>query len=81
MISAVILLCWGAIFKGGEIVRQLMKAECTTNHRNKAGQTPAMYAALFQRQEIMQALKENGADLTAVDNAGNSIETLQKGSR
>lgn len=69
----------GAIFKGEvRIARELMKAECTTNHRNKAGQTPAMYAALFQRQEIMEALKENGADLTVLDNAGNSVESLQR---
>lgn len=68
----------GAIFKGEvRIARTLMKAECTTNHQNNAGQTPAMYAALFQRSEILDALKENGADLTLQDHAGNSVESLQ----
>lgn len=67
----------GAIFKGEvRIARELMKAPCTTNDRNNAGQTPAMYAALFQRHEILEALKENGADLDAEDNAGNTVNSL-----
>lgn len=70
----------GAIFKGElSIARKLMAAGCATGHRNKAGQTPAMYAALFQRAEILEALETDGADLSAVDVAGNSVESLQRG--
>jgi len=69
----------GAIFKGElRIARTLMKAPCAANQRNNAGQTPAMYAALFQRSEILDALREQGADLNAVDHAGNSVQTLQQ---
>ena len=70
----------GAIFKGEvAIARQLMRADCAPNHRNHAGQTPAMYAALFQRAEILQALRERGADLEATDAAGNTVEALARG--
>lgn len=70
----------GAIFKGElTIARKLMAADCTPDHRNAAGQTPAMYAALFQRTEILQSLKERGADLKAADAAGNTVENLVRG--
>lgn len=70
----------GAIFKGElAIARKLMQAECAPNHRNKAGQTPAMYAALFQRTELLQALRERGADLDAEDAAGNRVDALLQG--
>jgi ankyrin repeat protein len=71
----------GAIFKGElVIVRRLMAASCSDpNHRNAAGQTPAMYAALFGRVEVLQALRERGADLSARDAAGNSAEALARG--
>ena len=70
----------GAIFKGEvAIARQLMRADCAPDHRNHAGQTPAMYAALFQRAEILQALRERGADLDAADAAGNTVQALARG--
>ena len=70
----------GAIFKGEVMIaRQLMAAECAPNHRNHAGQTPAMYAALFQRAEIMEDLRKRGADMQARDAAGNSVEALARG--
>ena len=70
----------GAIFKGEIVIsRQLMAAQCTTNHRNHAGQTPAMYAALFKRAEILEDLRKHGADMDARDAAGNTVETLAKG--
>ncbi|MGQ0620850.1 MAG: ankyrin repeat domain-containing protein [Panacagrimonas sp.] len=70
----------GAVFKGElSIARKLMAADCAPDHRNAAGQTPAMYAALFQRTEILQALKTRGADLAAVDADGNTVEALSRG--
>lgn len=61
------------------ISRQLMQAPCATNHRNHAGQTPAMYAALFQRAEILEDLRQRGADMDARDAAGNTAQALAKG--
>jgi uncharacterized protein len=70
----------GAIFKGElRIARRLAGAACQPNQRNNAGQTAAMYAALFQRSEILQALVERGADLAAKDHAGNTANALAKG--
>lgn len=69
----------GAIFKGEiSIGRQLIAANCK-DEQNNVGQTPAMYAALFQRLEFLALLKESGADFSAKDIFGNSVETLKKG--
>lgn len=69
----------GAIFKGEvAIARQLIAANCT-DEQNNVGQTPAMYAALFQRLELLALLKASGADLDAKDHFGNNVETLKKG--
>jgi ankyrin repeat protein len=71
----------GAIFKGNlAIARQLLEADCSPDQRNNAGQTPAMYAALFQRQEILDALAAKGADLSLKDAAGNDVQHLSRGS-
>ena len=70
----------GAIFKGElAIARRLMRADCAPDQRNHAGQTAAMYAALFQRKDILDALAAQGADLKARDAQGNSAEQLQRG--
>jgi ankyrin repeat protein len=70
----------GAIFKGEiAIARRLMQAACAPDQRNNAGQTAAMYAALFQREELLDALAAKGADLQARDARGNSAEQLQRG--
>jgi len=34
-----------------------------------------MYAALFQREALLQALRERGADLNAAAPLGNSVES------
>ena len=63
----------GAIFKDNlGIARQLLRADREVDARNNAGQTPAMYAALFQRAELLQELREHGADMNAADYAGNT---------
>lgn len=70
----------GAIFKGEVMIaRQLMAAPCAPDQRNHAGQTPAMYAALFQRAEILEDLRQRGADMHARDAAGNSVQSLARG--
>ncbi|MCU1718049.1 ankyrin repeat domain-containing protein [Pseudomonas sp. 5P_3.1_Bac2] len=70
----------GAIFKGElRIAKRLMQAECSANQANHSGQTPAMYAALFQRKEILEQLRAHGADMSAQDAMGNSVENLLKG--
>lgn len=64
----------GAIFKGElRIAKRLLATECNPDQRNNAGQTPAMYAALFQRDALLEALRERGADLEASDPLGNKV--------
>lgn len=70
----------GAIFKGElSIAHRLLQADCSPDQPNHAGQTPAMYAALFQRKDILDALAAKGADLGAKDAMGNDAESLAKG--
>ncbi|MDR2308646.1 MAG: ankyrin repeat domain-containing protein [Paucimonas sp.] len=70
----------GAIFKGEvRIARRLLDASCNPDQRNANGQTAAMYAALFQRRELLDALAARGADLQASDALGNSVLSLRKG--
>jgi ankyrin repeat protein len=70
----------GAIFKGElRIAKRLMQADCSPDQANHAGQTPAMYAALFQRKEILEQLRASGADMSAQDAMGNSVDNLLKG--
>jgi hypothetical protein len=38
-----------------------------------------MYAALFQRTEILKSLQARGADMQAVDRAGNTPAALARG--
>ncbi|MBX9400896.1 ankyrin repeat domain-containing protein [Lysobacter sp. BMK333-48F3] len=70
----------GAIFKGDEDIARRLIAEPGTdvNAKNKAGQTAAMFAALFGRAAIIDALAARGADLQAADASGNSAETLAR---
>ncbi len=70
----------GAIFKGEvRIARRLIDATCNPDQRNGAGQTAAMYAAMFQRKELLDALTTHGADIEATDALGNSVQSLQQG--
>jgi ankyrin repeat protein len=70
----------GAIFKGEmQIARRLMATDCSPDQRNGAGQTAAMYAGLFKRIELLDALKAKGADLNAEDPLGNSAARLANG--
>ncbi|WP_083659525.1 ankyrin repeat domain-containing protein [Pseudomonas sp. PA1(2017)] len=70
----------GAIFKGEvRIAKRLLDADCSPDQRNDSGQTAAMYAALFQRKEMLDGLAKKGADLNARDAFGNSVQGLDNG--
>lgn len=70
----------GAIFKGEvQIARTLLAANCSPDQRNGAGQTAAMYAGLFKRVELLDALKAKGADMNAEDPLGNRATRLASG--
>lgn len=70
----------GAIFKGElSIAKRLLDADCSPDQRNDNGQTAAMYAALFQRKEMLAALAGKGANLKAEDAFGNSVQGLAQG--
>ena len=70
----------GAIFKGEvQIAHRLLSTDCSPDQRNGAGQTAAMYAGLFKRAELLDALKAKGADLQAQDPLGNTAMDLAKG--
>lgn len=70
----------GAVFKGElTIARRLVAADCSPDQRNHSGQTAAMYAALFHRQDILDALAARGADFSAQDALGNDVQALAKG--
>jgi len=70
----------GAIFKGEvQIARRLLSTDCSPDQRNGAGQTAAMYAGLFKRVELLDALKAKGADMDAADPLGNTAANLASG--
>ncbi|KPA89204.1 MULTISPECIES: ankyrin repeat domain-containing protein [Pseudomonas] len=70
----------GAIFKGEvRIARRLLNSDCNPDQRNAAGQTAAMYAGLFKRTALLEALAAKGADLQAEDPLGNSAARLVEG--
>lgn len=70
---------FGAIFKGEfSIVKKLINKDCVDS-ANNAGQTPAMYAALFGRLDALEVLEEHGADLSKEDQFGNKVENLKQG--
>ena len=70
----------GSIFKGEmKIARRLLATDCSPDQRNGAGQTAAMYAGLFKRVELLDALVSKGADLNTEDPLGNSAARLVEG--
>ncbi len=68
----------GAIFKGEEaiVLRLLDDSRTSVNLRNGAGQTAAMFAALFGKQGVIEKLAARGADLTVADAAGQTAQKL-----
>ncbi len=70
----------GALFRGvDDAVRRLLDDPRTeVNQRNSAGQTAAMYAALFSRDQWLDALAKRGADFGLRDDAGADAEQLAR---
>lgn len=68
----------GALFRGDTAAARALLAapQIEINQRNRAGQTAAMFAALFGRTELLLVLAERGADLAAIDAAGASVKSL-----
>ncbi|EJL26231.1 ankyrin repeat-containing protein [Novosphingobium sp. AP12] len=67
----------GVAFKGHlTIARRLLAAGADPNLRNAAGQTAIMMSALFDRREVIELLLDAGADIDAVDAAGNDAASL-----
>lgn len=69
----------GVSFKGHlTIARRLLDAGADPNLRNSAAQTALMMSALFDRREIIELLLSSGADIDAVDSAGNDAASLAR---
>lgn len=70
----------GAIFKGEEAIalRLIAEPRVDVDARNGAGQTAAMFAALFGRPAVVDALALRGADFKRADAAGQTAEALAR---
>ena len=67
----------GAIFKGHvSVAKQLVFADCDIDEENAQGQTALMFASLFDRQEIINTLIDEGANPAHMDKAGNSVADI-----
>lgn len=68
----------GAIFKGEEtvVLRLLDDPRTAVDARNGAGQTAAMFAALFGKRSVIEKLAARGADLGLADAAGQTAQKL-----
>lgn len=70
----------GAIFKGEEAIVQRLLADPRTavDTRNGAGQTAAMFAALFGKRAVIEQLSARGADFSLADAAGQTAQKLAR---
>lgn len=70
----------GALFKGGTAIVERLLADPRTDvdARNHAGQTAAMFAALFGRDAQIESLASHGADLALTDVRGSTAEALAR---
>lgn len=69
----------GVAFKGHfAIAKRLLVAGADPNLRNSSEQTAIMMSALFDRREIIDLLLSMGADIDAVDAAGNDAASLAR---
>lgn len=71
----------GVAFKGHLSMAKwlLDNTDCSINHRNFAGQTALMMAALFDQEPLVELFIKRGADIAIRDYRGNSAETLAAG--
>lgn len=70
----------GALFKGKAAIaeRLLTDPRIDVDARNHAGQTAAMFAALFGRNAQIESLASHGADLALTDARGSTAEALAR---
>jgi ankyrin repeat protein len=68
----------GVAFKGELDIAERLVGRCDVNHRNKAGETAVMMAALFGHEDIIRLLAQRGADLSLQDAAGDTAESLAR---
>lgn len=70
----------GAVFRGDEAAAARLLADPRTdvNARNHAGQTAAMFAAMFNRTAILDRLLAHGADLSLTAANGLDAEQLAR---
>lgn len=71
----------GVAFKGHAAMAQWMLEHtgCDVNHRNLAGQTALMMAALFGQDGVVEHLLAHGADPSLADHQGNTATSLAQG--
>ncbi|MBC7538607.1 MAG: ankyrin repeat domain-containing protein [Bacteriovorax sp.] len=69
----------GVIFKGYEAMALALIDKCDVNHRNNEAQTPLMYASLFGREKIAEALIKAGARVDLKDRQGRNAISLAEG--
>lgn len=68
------LLTYACAYGYKDIVRCLVEHGAHVNHRTKEGRTPLMYAVgSSQDAGLVEYLIQNGADINAKDNYGNSV--------
>lgn len=62
-----------AIVEGKEdIFNYLVNIGCNINNKDKSGLTALHFAAIYDRYNIVKALINNGAEIDAIDNIGNT---------
>lgn len=67
----------GVIFKGDmAMIDLLLEQDADVNGCPEGGKPPLMYAAMFDRSDILQRLLQAGADPTATDGEGNTALKL-----
>ncbi|MFA3792421.1 ankyrin repeat domain-containing protein [Aliiglaciecola sp. SL4] len=67
----------GAIFKGNlRIAKSLMGVDCEVDQSNQNGQTALMFATLFDRQDIIQGLLDQGANISLKDSHSRSLSDI-----
>ncbi|MEJ1098086.1 MULTISPECIES: ankyrin repeat domain-containing protein [unclassified Pseudoxanthomonas] len=68
----------GALFRGEDAVARILLDDARTlvDQRNHAGQTAVMFAALFGRTAMIEALAARGADFSLADAQGETAEGL-----
>ncbi|MDO6711908.1 ankyrin repeat domain-containing protein [Aliiglaciecola sp. 2_MG-2023] len=67
----------GAIFKGNfRIAKSLMGLDCEVDQANQNGQTALMFATLFDRQEIIEELIAQGANVDLKDSNSRSLSDI-----